>query len=90
VGIVARCDAHEIKGTDPSRTRGAARCHRDATTDLTFDDVAWYHVCDQHDSARWELFSTDAGLYAVEHERGTVRSRTVMLPGQPIPRAGLS
>jgi hypothetical protein len=62
---LARCKVYEIQGSDPSRTAGAVRCHRDADGTRELDGLQ-VTICRQHAADGWRLFSEDRWVYAVD------------------------
>jgi hypothetical protein len=62
---VARCKVYEIQGPDPRKTDGAVRCHRDAHGETTVDGTG-YPICRHHSHKRWQLFTKNRWLYAID------------------------
>jgi hypothetical protein len=56
---------YEIRGSDPSRTAGAVRCHRDADGIRELDGLR-VPLCRRHAAEGWRLFSEDGWVYALD------------------------
>ena len=64
-----RCRVYEIQGSDPSRTAGAVRCHRDADGIRELDGLH-VPICHRHAAHGWSLFAEDRWVYAIELSAG--------------------
>ena len=64
-----RCRVYEIQGSDPSRTAGAVRCHRDADGTRELDGLR-VPICRRHAADGWSLFTDERWVYAVDLDGG--------------------
>ena len=62
--MTSACKIYEIRGSDPTRTAGAVRCHRDAVAEI---ELGGRHlaICANHRDRTWQLFDKRGWAYAV-------------------------